>query len=392
MSVDEVSSLISGSPSSWQVSLRYTRLLFGSGRLRELGDLVREIGGSRALVVTDPGIREAGHLRTALESLRLAGVGTAIFDGVGENPTTAHVEEGAAVARAEAVDFIVGLGGGSSMDCAKGINFLTTNGGRMEDYQGFNRAPRPMLSSVGVPCTAGTGSEAQSFALIAQEKSHFKMACGDEKVRFKAVILDPLLAETAPLEVVRVAGFDALAHAVESFVTKNGNPLSRLYAREAWSILDSCYPKVVGGSASEGIWGSMLLGAHLAGAAIETSMLGAAHACANPLTASFGVTHGIAVALMLPSVVRANACAVDESYGELLRAVGADGGGEELATRLENLRTLGALPGHLHDLDVDVDVDEIGRLSQQAMQQWTLEHNPRPLPIAEVQALYEAVL
>ena len=372
------------------MNLRPGRLLFGSGRLRALGELVRDIGGSRALVVTDPGVRSAGHLDTAVDSLRRARVGYAIFDEVAESPTTADVEEGAAIARAEAVDFIVGLGGGSSMDCAKGINFLTSNGGRIEDYQGFNRAPLPMLSSVGVPCTAGTGSEAQSFALIAAEKSQPKMACGDEKVRFKAVILDPLLAQTAPLEVVRVAGFDALAHAVESYVTKTGNPLSRLYAREAWILLDRYYPKVASGGASEEMWGSMLLGAHLAGAAIESSMLGAAHACANPLSASFGVTHGIAVALMLPSVVRANACAVDELYSELLGAVGVQGGGEELATRLEDLRTLGALPSRLHELDVDGA--EIGHLSEQAMQQWTLDHNPRALPIAAVKALYEAVL
>ncbi len=387
--MDEVSGRRPGAQAGWNVIQRRERLLFGSGRLRELGDLVREIGGTRALIVTDPGIREAGHVDTALESLRAAGVKAMVFDGVEENPTTAHVERGAALARAEAVDFLVGLGGGSSMDCAKGINFLATNGGCMEDYRGFNRASRPMLSSVGVPSTAGTGSEAQSFALIAQQKSHIKMACGDEKVRFSAVIMDPLLAATAPLEVVRVAGYDALAHAVESYVTKTGNPLSRLYAREAWRILDSGYRRVVDGEASEEIWGSMLLGAHLAGEAIETSMLGAAHACANPLTASFGVTHGVAVALMLPSVVRANACAVDRLYGELLEAVGERGGGEELAARLEELRTLGALPGHLHE--VDVDGDEIGGLSEQAMEQWTLGHNPRPLPIAEVQALYEAV-
>ena len=159
MSVDEVSGRRPGAQAGWNVIQRRERLLFGSGRLRELGDLVREIGGTRALIVTDPGIREAGHVDTALESLRGAGVEAAVFDGVEENPTTAHVERGAAVARAQAVDFLVGLGGGSAMDCAKGINFLATNGGCMEDYRGFNRASRPMLSSVGVPSTAGTGSE-----------------------------------------------------------------------------------------------------------------------------------------------------------------------------------------------------------------------------------------
>src|SRR5215207_8919187 len=123
------------------------------------------------------------------------------------------------------------------MDCAKGINFLLTNGGRMEDYQGFGRAAHPMLPSIGVPTTAGTGSDAQSFALIAREDSHAKMACGDVKARFRAVLLDPELAASAPRRVVAEAGMDALSHAVESYVTNCATPVSRMHSREAWRLL-----------------------------------------------------------------------------------------------------------------------------------------------------------
>ena len=153
---------------AWQAVLRPSRVVFGAGRLAELGALVAELGGARALLVTDAGLEAAGHVGAAMESLGAASIDAVVFDEVAENPTTEHVEAAAAVGRAHGVDFIVGLGGGSALDCAKGANFLLTNGGRIEDYWGWNRATRPMLPSIGVPSTAGTGSEAQSYALIAQ--------------------------------------------------------------------------------------------------------------------------------------------------------------------------------------------------------------------------------
>src|SRR5262245_42157915 len=168
-----------------------TRVVFGGGTLTRLGELTRELGGRRILVVTDPGLEAAGHPQRAVASLRDAGLEPFVFDGVEENPTTKHVEDGLLFARTNRIDVIVAVGGGSSMDCAKGINFLLTNGGRMPDYKGFGRATKPMLPAIGVPTTAGTGSEAQSFALIADEKTHMKMACGDRKAAFRVAILDP---------------------------------------------------------------------------------------------------------------------------------------------------------------------------------------------------------
>src|SRR5262249_49576627 len=141
-----------------------TRVVFGAGTLARLGELVRELGGTRVLLVTDPGLEEAGHPQRALAVLRDAGLDVWVFDAVEQNRTTGRVEEGLACAKAHRIDFLVAVGGGSSMDCAKGINFLLTNGGRMADYTGFGKAAKPMLPSACVPTTAGTGSEAQSYA------------------------------------------------------------------------------------------------------------------------------------------------------------------------------------------------------------------------------------
>jgi alcohol dehydrogenase len=370
----------------WRAVLRPARVIYGAGSLASLGDEARGLGAERVLVVTDPGIAAAGHVERARASFDAADLEVFVFDGVEENPGEEHVEAGTEVARERRVDLLVGLGGGSAMDCAKGINFLLTNGGRMQDYWGFGKASRPMLPSIGVPCTAGTGSEAQSYALIARRSDHRKMACGDEKARFRTVILDPELARTAPREVRATAGIDAVSHALESYVSTARNAFSQIFAAEAWRRLESRLTVVAAGDADLGDWGEMLLGAHLAGAAIETSMLGAAHACANPLTARFGTTHGEAVGVMLPHVVRFNAATVGSLYGELAGG-GAATAGESVAARVAELLESTGLKRCLRDLGVERQA--LPELSRAAAEQWTARFNPRPVAEADLLGLYE---
>ena len=216
------------------------------------------------------------------------------------------------------------VGGGSSMDCAKGANFLLTNGGQMSDYWGLGKATRPMLPLVAVPTTAGTGSEAQSYAIISDPDTHAKMACGDPKAAFRVVVLDPALTVSQPRAVTAIAGYDAISHAVESYVTSRRSEISNLFAHDAWRLRDTHYEQVLAEPADLTARGAMLLGAHEAGIAIEQSMLGGTHACANPLTSRYGTTHGVAIAVMLPHVVRWNAGLVSARYAELLRATGRD--------------------------------------------------------------------
>ena len=193
-----------------------TRIEFGLGKLATLGELTRELGVRRVLVVSDPGVIAAGHTGRGIDSLEQADLETRLFDGVEENPTTAHVEAGLAVAREFQPELIVGLGGGSSMDCAKGINFLYSCGGKMQDYWGIGKATGPLLPMIAVPTTAGTGSEAQSFALISDPDTHVKMACGDHKLACRLAVLDPELTLTQPAKVTAVTGLDAIAHAVRT--------------------------------------------------------------------------------------------------------------------------------------------------------------------------------
>lgn len=372
-----------------------TRVVFGPGTIKQLGALVRELDGSRVLLVTDPGLESAGHPQRALASLEDAGLKAYVFDGVEENPTNRHVEAGLQVARKEQIDFLVAVGGGSSMDCAKGINFLVTNGGTMADYRGFGKAGKPMLPSVGVPTTAGTGSEAQSYALIADEESHMKMACGDRKVAFRAAILDPELTVSQPAAVTAVTGIDAISHAVESYVSSRRNPLSGLFAREAWRLLEPNIERVLRKPDDLEARAAMQLGSHYAGLAIENAMLGACHACANPLTAHYGITHGIAIGVLLPHVVRFNAIQVEALYRDLAREAGLRNGdkhaaSEALAERLSQLLRAANLPVRLSDLGISAGI--LAVLADEAAEQWTGKFNPRPVAQTDLLSLYEAAM
>ena len=372
---------VSDAVGSWSAKIGSVRVVHGTGSLSLLEELVGELGGRRALIVTDPGICEAGHVERAAAQFSDSPIEAFVFDEVEENPTTEHVDAGTRFAVDHEIDCIVGLGGGSAMDCAKGVNFLLTNGGSMEDYWGVNRATEPMLPSIGIPTTAGTGSEAQSFALIARRDTHAKMACGDEKAAFRTVILDPELTGTVPRSVAVATGLDAISHAVEAYVTKARNPVAQMYAREAWRLLCRNFVTSLDGRADLIVRGWMQLGAFLAGAAIECSMLGAAHACANPLTARFDITHGIAVAAMLPHVVRFNASEVGSLYDELEPS---------LADYFEALRDGTDRTFRLAELGVDET--SLPAMAAEAATQWTAGFNPRPIGEKALLKLYESAL
>ena len=367
-----------------------TRVICGDNSVDRLGEVVSELGGTRVLLVSDPGIVKAGHTNHGAASLRDAGLEVSVFSHVQENPTTENVDVGLQFAIDHEIDFIVGLGGGSSMDCAKGINFLISNGGEMKDYWGVGKATKPMLPLIAVPTTAGTGSEAQSFALITDPESHRKMACGDKKAACRAAILDPILTVTQPREVTVATGIDAIAHSLETFVTQRRNPISLLFSREAWRHLHPNLQKVLEDPEDVEARGHMQIGANLAGAAIENSMLGATHASANPLTATYGITHGIAIGMMLPHVIRFNGASVDEDYSELARLMNerTTDGTECLAQRVTEISRICQLPSSLQE--AGVEETRLPELAEAATKEWTGTFNPRPLNKDDFLGIYQA--
>lgn len=368
-----------------------TRVIFGAGVIERVGEVARDLGFSRTLLVADRGLVASGHVDEALVPLRKAGVEVIGFHDFDVNPDTRMIETGRNFARPLNIDSIIGLGGGSSLDCAKGINFLLTNAGEMKDYLGYGKVRRPLLPMIGIPTTAGTGSEAQSYALISDAETHNKMACGDPTASFRVALLDPALTTSQPRHITSTSGFDAIAHAVETFVTTRRNGISEFFSREAWRLLETNYEVVLSEPNNLEARGTMQVGAFFAGMAIENSMLGATHACANPLTAHYGTVHGAALAMLLPSVVRWNGSVVADRYAELLTGqadIDNQNSTEVLAQRLEEIAAAGGLQSTL--AKAGVPQRDLKMLAEEAATQWTGTFNPRSFDYAGAMEIYQS--
>jgi alcohol dehydrogenase len=266
----------------------------------------------------------------------------------------------------------------------------------MEDYRGRGRARGRLLPLFAVPTTAGTGSDVQSFTLIATEDTHEKMACGDPQAAPRIALLDPLLSLTQPPLVTACTGLDALGHAVETAVTRARNEVSDLFSARAFRLIERHLPRVLTDPEDLESRGALLLAAAFAGIAIESSMLGAAHSMANPLTARFGIAHGQAVATALPHVVRYNAeePAAARLYAALAREARLAPGATDrdaalaLAARLSELVELAGLPTSL--AASGVGAADAPALAREAAQQWTARFNPRPVEAPDFEGLFRA--
>jgi len=373
------------------------RIVFGPDTSDQTGQLASEYGSERAFLVTDSGIVTSGHVERVEASLGASGFQVRRFEGVNENPTSRDVKACRRALGDWDASIIIGLGGGSSLDVAKGCNFLLAGGGGMEDYRGRDKAKGTLLPMIALPTTAGTGSEVQSYALIEQEGTHQKMACGDPQAIPKVAILDPTLTVTQPRFVTACTGLDALAHAVETAVTTGRTPASSEHSRQAFKRIPTNLTRVLAEPTDLDARGQMMLAAADAGRAIEASMLGAAHAMANPLTAHHAITHGQAVAMMLASVVRYNACEPDIAtiYAELAREAqlceesSTDAEGVScMAAKIEELIELAGFEGKLSA--IGVSREELGTLAAESAEQWTAGFNPRKMTIAAFGELLEA--
>ena len=364
--------------------LRNTSIHFGVNESHHIGNHVKYFDSSKVLIVTDNGILQAGHIDPVVNSLNNSEINYEIYTNVKENPSTDDVDECVDFAKNKSIDLIIGLGGGSSLDTAKGVNFILTNGGTMHDYRGVGKATREMLPFIAIPTTAGTGSECQSFAIISDSTSHEKMACGDLKAAARIAILDPALTTSQPRRISAHTGIDAISHAVETLVTKKRTDDSIQYSRLAFSLLNRSFEKIVNDPNDLDARSDMLLGAAYAGTAIECSMLGSAHASANPLTAKFSIPHGAAVGLMLPHVIKYNSSI--EEISELYDSLSE----KSLSDRITSLLKISNIPSKLGDYGIKNE--SFKDLANEASGQWTGNFNPRQTDHADFMNLYENAL
>ena len=373
-----------------------TRIVSGPGQLESVGQHAAALGARRVMVVCDPGIRQAGYAERTVDSLHAQKLETEVFDDFGENPTASMVDAGTDRAAEFRPDLLIGIGGGSSMDCCKGINFVYSCGGSIADYRGVGNATSDMLPMIAVPTTAGTGSEMQSFAIISDDETHLKMPCGDPKAAPRIAILDPTLTLSQPHRVAMLTAIDAISHAVETYVTRRRNRVSTTYSGRAFELLASGFERLLESPDDLEVRSDMQWGAAMAGMAIEASMLGAAHATANPLTAHHDVPHGQAVGLMLPAVVRMNGGEHPQWYGELGRRLPRsmhDDPVENIAQTIESWVRSAGLVNHIEDLKQDriEPAAQMDAWVDDAMKQWTGTFNPVTLTPDNVRGLYRSV-
>ena len=282
------------------------RIEFGAGAVRRLPESLRTLGQHRAFLVSDPGVRDAGLVDQVLATLASQGVEAAVFAEVEPNPTLDTVAEAAALAREYGPAAVVALGGGSSMDAAKGVALLTCNGGDLAALDfGNSHSPAPPL--VAIPTTAGTGAETNGFGVIADPAARSKIYIGNPSLTPKVAILDPELTVGLPARATAATGTDALVHGVESLTSRGRNPVSESYAHQAIRLVHRWLPIAVNDGADLEARANLLLGAHLAGLALTVSGLGLVHGIGHAVTAYTGAAHGVALAAVLEPVLRFNA-------------------------------------------------------------------------------------
>lgn len=362
---------------------------FGRGSLGELGQLVREIGMQRPLVVCDKGIQSCGIADQVLT--QLAGIDYVVFADVIPNPTNGVVHAGFDLALKEKVDGIVAVGGGSPIDTAKAINILLNNGGSIQQYEGPNRVKKQGLPLIAIPTTAGTSSEITNVIALINEEEVRKYVIAGNHVGATHAIVDPLLTTGLPAGITAATGIDALTHAIESYVSNNASDLTRYSSLEAARIFFHNLPLAVQNGADVDAREEMMRGCIIVGFAFNNADLGLVHGIAHTLSARHNLPHGVANALVLPYVMEYNAEQILERYQELGEAMGccssyesAQAGARKTCMTVQDLvRRVGIRPMHEYGItEADLDI-----LAADAEHEGAVQFNPRKPTKEDISAI-----
>jgi len=298
------------------------RSLLGEGALVGAVTQVKQLGQKKALIVTDKVLMKVGAVKAVTDVLESAGIAYAVYDGCAPNPTVGQVNEGVRRLQEAACDFVVSFGGGSPHDCAKAICMLATNGGSIKDYEGVDKSTKPMLPLVAVNTTAGTASEMTRFCIITDEVRHVKMALVDWRLTPTIAVNDPKLMVGMPKGLTAATGMDALAHAIEAYVSTASNPVTDASALHAMKLITAYLPQAVEDGANMKARDMMASAEFLAGMAFNSASLGYVHAMAHQLGGFYNAAHGVCNAVLLPVVQAHNAKYVPELFIDIAHAMG----------------------------------------------------------------------
>lgn len=375
-----------------------TSLHYGRGAATEVGDRLVALGVSRALLISDSGLEAAGAVATVGGWIEAAGLGVEVYAGTQPNPTTTNVHEAAELYLATGCDGIVGLGGGSSMDCAKGVGILVSNGGRIGDYRGADLVSVRVPPLVCVPTTCGTGSEVTSVAVITDPDLDFKLVIVSPHIAPDVGLVDPDLVASAPSAVIASTGIDALAHAVESYVNRGSDPVLDALNIAAIRMIGANLRTAVADRDPDAI-AQVMLASMMAGIAFNINGNAIVHAASTPVTAHHHVPHGVANGIFLPAGLEVILAGCAAKLGAVGDALGEDISGlteDEAAARgVQAVRTLCAdigIPATLREWGVDPSHVDIPRLVEDAMKSRNIPTNPVPVGPDELTALYLTVV
>lgn len=375
-----------------------TRVFFGWGAAGQVAGRLNELGVTRALVVSDPGVAAAGIVDAVIDVIEAAQLTTARYTGVQPNPTVCNVEEAFAVWGEHECDGIVGVGGGSAMDAAKGVGIVASNGGSVVDYTGREQVPLDLPPLVCIPTTCGTGSEVTFNAVITDELRHVKLPYVSRKLAPKVALVDPEFVVKAPPHIIASTAADALAHAIECYINTESDPLIDALAIGAIRMIGQHLVLAVTETNRESI-AQLSLASTMAGLAFNMNANAVVHAASTPVTAKHDVPHGVANAIFLPAGLRFCIPAAAQRIAEIGAALGADLAGlQPLAaagvavTKLSDLLAAAGLPATLSEFGVDVSMMDLDGLAADAMKSRSIPINPRPVIPEDLIALYREVM
>ena len=370
-----------------------TRNVFGIGASKEAGQLMRSLGGTKTMIVTDAFLAKSGMAGQLQEILAQAGVDSIVFDGAEPNPTDKNVASGVAVFQENGCDSILSLGGGSSHDCAKGIGMVAANGGTIHDYEGIDKSGRPLMPLMAVNTTAGTASEITRFCIITDTSRKVKMAIVDWRVTPQIAINDPELMRGMPPALTAATGMDALTHAIEAYVSTNANPLTDAAASMAIQMITHYLPKAVANGNYMKARDKMAYAQYLAGIAFNNASLGYVHAMAHQLGGFYNLPHGVCNAVLLPYVMKFNLIGNMTRFKEIAIAMGVRGenlscsaAAEEGIAAVQRLGRRLGIPANLKELGVKPE--DFAVMAENAMKDVCSLTNPRTATKEQIIEVY----
>ena len=377
--------------------------LVGEGCSKEIPARLKNIGGSKPLIVTDQGIVKAGILKLITDILDAAKMKYSIFDQTVPNPTDKNVDAAFAMYKKDKCDSIITLGGGSSHDCGKGVGFLAGNGGKIHDYEGVDKSSKPFPPYVAVNTTAGTASEMTRFCIITDTSRKVKMAIVDWRCTPGVAIDDPLLMMGMPPALTAATGMDALTHAVEAYVSTAATPMTDACAEKAMEFINRYLRRAVANGQDKEAREGMCYAQYLAGMAFNNASLGHVHAMAHQLGGFYDLPHGECNAILLPYVSEYNRIATRRRFGRIARILGeitdglsADEASKKAIAAINTLSQDVGIPAGLKALGKkygkEVKEEDIPTMTGNAQKDACGLTNPRTMTDAAVAAIYKAAM